>query len=156
MKLGIIPAEMSLAGDVAIVSRSGTLTYETMASLTDQNVGQKYVIGVGGDPIRGIGFIDCLRLFENDPDVKKIVLIGEIGGTDEQAAAEFISKHVTKPVFGYIAGHHAPEGVQMGHAGAILGGKNESAASKTEALNQAGVKMANSISGLVQLVINGL
>jgi succinyl-CoA synthetase alpha subunit len=153
-KLGIIPANMSLPGRTALVSRSGTLTYETMAGLTTRGIGQRYVIGIGGDRIRGTGFIECLELFQNDPDVDNIVLIGEIGGTDEQAAAEYIAKSVTKPVFGYVAGHHAPVGVQLGHAGAILGSADESAAAKTEALKQAGVTVATSITGLVELVAN--
>jgi len=151
-KLGIIPANMSLAGHTAIVSRSGTLTYETMAGLTARGIGQHYVIGIGGDPIRGTGFIECLELFESDPEVDRIVLIGEIGGTDEQAAADYIASSVTKPVYAYVAGHHAPVGVQLGHAGAILGGVDESAASKTAALQAAGATVATSITGLIQLI----
>jgi succinyl-CoA synthetase alpha subunit len=151
-KLGIIPADMSLEGHIALVSRSGTLTYETMASLTKRDLGQRYVIGIGGDPVRGIGFIECLQLFQADQEVDKIVLIGEIGGTDEQEAAEYISTSITKPVFAYVAGHHAPVGVQMGHAGAILGSTNESADAKTTALKNAGATTANSIGQLVDLV----
>jgi len=149
-KLGIIPAAMSLPGNTAIVSRSGTLTYETMAGLSAKGIGQKYVIGIGGDQVHGIGYVDCLELFENDPDVTRIVLIGEIGGREEIEAAEYISSHVTKPVFAYIAGHHAPAGVQLGHAGAILGSEQESAAAKTEILSQAGVTTATSISLLLK------
>lgn len=152
-KLGIIPADMSLKGKTAIVSRSGTLTYETMASLTEKDIGQKYVIGIGGDIIHGIGYIECLTLFQEDPGVDKIILIGEIGGQEEIKAAEFIQKSVTKPVFAYIAGHHAPEGVQLGHAGAILGSDAESADAKTKTLEQAGVSTANSIATLVKLVV---
>ena len=126
-KLGIIPASMGLPGTVGIVSRSGTLTYEAMAGLTERGIGQKYVIGIGGDPIRGTGFIDCLKLFAGDPEVDQIVMIGEIGGTDEQQAAKYVKENVTKPVYGYIAGHAAPAGVQLGHAGAILGSADESA-----------------------------
>lgn len=144
-KLGIIPNNMGLAGSVGIVSRSGTLTYEAMAGLTARGIGQKYVIGIGGDPIRGTGFIECLDLFENDPDVTSIVMIGEIGGTDEITAAEHIKNHVTKPVYGYVAGHHAPAGVQLGHAGAILGSDDESASAKTTVLTEAGVHMSSSI-----------
>jgi len=151
-KLGIIPAVMSLPGTAAIVSRSGTLTYETMASLTAKGIGQKYVIGIGGDVIHGMGYKECLELFQNDPDVDRIILIGEIGGSDEQIAADYIKSFVTKPVFGYIAGHHAPAGVQLGHAGAILGSIDESAASKTAALKQAGVTVANSITSLIALI----
>ena len=151
-KLGIIPASMSLLGNAAIVSRSGTLTYETMAGLTEKGIGQKYVIGIGGDVIHGMGYIECLQLFQDDPDVDKIILIGEIGGQDEIVAADFIQKSITKPVFAYIAGHHAPEGVQLGHAGAILGSAAESAIVKTEKLQTAGAVTANSIAKLVSLI----
>jgi succinyl-CoA synthetase alpha subunit len=151
-KLGIIPNSMGLAGSVGIVSRSGTLTYEAMAGLTARGIGQKYVIGIGGDSVRGTGFIECLDLFENDPEVTSIVMIGEIGGTDELAAAEYIKNNVTKPVYGYIAGHHAPTGVQLGHAGAILGSDNESANAKTAILIEAGVLMSDSIVQLTNSV----
>ena len=151
-KLGIIPASMGLIGSVGIVSRSGTLTYEAMAGLSARGIGQKYVIGIGGDPVRGTGFIECLELFENDPDVDTIIMIGEIGGSDEHDAASYIAKHVTKPVYGYIAGHHAPGGVQLGHAGAILGSDKESASAKTAALTQAGVTTSTSITELVASV----
>jgi succinyl-CoA synthetase alpha subunit len=151
-KLGIIPATLGLKGSVGIVSRSGTLTYEAVAGLTDREIGQKYVIGIGGDPIRGTGFIECLELFQNDPDVTSIVIIGEIGGTDEQLAADYINKHVSKPVYGYIAGHQAPVGVQLGHAGAILGSEDESASAKSQALTEAGVQMSSSILQLIQSV----
>lgn len=151
-KLGIIPAAMSLPGNVAIVSRSGTLTYETMAGLTENGVGQKYVIGIGGDTVHGMGYIGCLQLFENDPDVDKIILIGEIGGQEEIEAALYIKEHISKPVLAYIAGHHAPKGVQLGHAGAILGSKHESAMSKTRVLKVSGAKTANSITELISLV----
>ena len=151
-KLGIIPNNMGLAGTVGIVSRSGTLTYEAMAGLTQRGIGQKYVIGIGGDPIRGTGFIECLNLFEQDPDVTSIVMIGEIGGTDEIEAAAHIKASITKPVYGYIAGHHAPAGVQLGHAGAILGSDSESATAKTAALKAAGVTVSNSVVELTQSV----
>jgi len=152
-KLGIIPASMSLKGNTAIVSRSGTLTYETMAGLTEKGIGQKYVIGIGGDMVHGIGYKDCLELFEQDPDVDHIVLIGEIGGQDEIDAAAYIKEHVTKPVFAYVAGHHAPAGVQLGHAGAILGSDQESAGNKTKILAEAGAKTATSITSLIDLVV---
>lgn len=148
-KLGIIPAQMGLAGTVGIVSRSGTLTYEAMAGLTARGIGQKYVIGIGGDPIKGVNFIECLQLFEDDPDVDRIVMIGEIGGSDEHIAADYIKNHITKPVFAYVAGHSAPEGVQLGHAGAILGSESESASAKTTALTHAGATTATSIVELV-------
>jgi len=152
-KLGIIPANMSLEGKIAIVSRSGTLTYETMAGLTEKGIGQKYVIGIGGDVIHGMGYKECLELFQSDDEVDRIVLIGEIGGQDEIEAAAYIKKHVTKPVFAYIAGHHAPAGVQLGHAGAILGSDQESAANKTKILAKSGVKTAKSIVDLINLVV---
>lgn len=151
-KLGIIPASMSLAGTVGIVSRSGTLTYETMAGLSAKNIGQKYVIGIGGDIIHGLGYLDCLELFENDPEVTRIVLIGEIGGQDEVIAANYIKESVTKPVFAYIAGHHAPKGIQLGHAGAILGSAAESAQVKSQALKSAGATVSTSITGVITSV----
>lgn len=152
-KLGIIPANMGTPGNVGIVSRSGTLTYEVAAGLTQRGIGQKYIIGIGGDRVRGTGFIECLELFENDPDVTSIVLIGEIGGTSEQQAAEYIKSHVTKPVYAYIAGHSAPAGVQLGHAGAILGGQVEAAKAKTDALQTAGAKTFGSIVQLTEGVL---
>lgn len=151
-KLGIIPTTPSKPGTTAIVSRSGTLTYETMAGLSEKGIGQKYVIGIGGDMIHGIGYQACLQLFEDDPEVDQIVMIGEIGGTEEIDAAVFIKNHITKPVFAYIAGHHAPAGVQLGHAGAILGSKHESAAAKTRVLKVSGAKTATSITELISLI----
>jgi succinyl-CoA synthetase alpha subunit len=120
-----------------------------MAELTDRGVGQKYVIGIGGDPISATNFTDCLELFQNDLDVDKIVLIGEIGGTSEYDAADYIAMHVTKPVYAYVTGHHAPAGVQLGHAGAILGNANESAAAKTSYLQQHGVITATNITAMI-------
>jgi len=152
IKLGIIPAAMGLPGAIGVVSRSGTLTYEAAAGLSKRGLGQKYIIGIGGDRIRGMGFIECLGLFQNDPDVTSIVLIGEIGGADEQRAAEYIKQYIIKPVYSYIAGHEAPVGVQLGHAGAILGGENESAAAKTQALKNAGAATFTSIVELVRAV----
>lgn len=155
-KLGIIPANMGLAsnqaGSVGIVSRSGTLTYEAMAGLTAAGVGQRYVIGIGGDRIRGIDFTDCLELFEKDNKVDRIVLIGEIGGTSEHMAAAYLKTSVTKPVYAYIAGHQAPAGIQLGHAGAILGGEDESAGAKTKNLADHGAITADSITELIRLV----
>src|SRR5690606_5151974 len=115
-------------------------TYEAMAGLTQRGIGQKYVVGIGGDRIKGTGFMECLALFEQDADVHSIVLIGEIGGNDEQLAAAYIRSHVTKPVYAYIAGQTAPPGVQLGHAGAILGSDDESAAHKTRTLQDAGAQ----------------
>jgi succinyl-CoA synthetase alpha subunit len=151
-KLGIIPAAMSKPGNIAIVSRSGTLTYETMAGLTEKGIGQRYVIGIGGDQIHGMGYIDCLKLFQQDPEVHQIILIGEIGGSEEIDAAAYIKESITKPVFAYIAGHHAPVGVQLGHAGAILGSDQESATAKTKALADAGATTAKSITALLEKV----
>ena len=151
--LGIIPASLATPGDTAIVSRSGTLTYEAMSLLTQAGFGQRYIIGIGGDMISGNSFVDCLQLFQNDPSVKRIVMIGEIGGISEIAAADYIKQSISKPVYAYIAGHSAPNGVQMGHAGAILGTNAlESATAKTAYLQQAGAITANSISELVQKI----
>ena len=151
--LGIIPASLAAPGDTAIVSRSGTLTYEAMSLLTQSGFGQRYVIGIGGDMISGSSFVDCLQLFQNDPSVKRIVMIGEIGGISEITAADYIKQSISKPVYAYIAGHSAPAGIQMGHAGAILGTNTlESAAAKTAYLQQAGAITANSISQLIQKI----
>ena len=151
--LGIIPASLAAPGDTAIVSRSGTLTYEAMSLLTPAGFGQRYIIGIGGDMISGSSFVDCLQLFQNDPSVKRIVMIGEIGGISEIAAADYIKQSISKPVYAYIAGHSAPSDVQMGHAGAILGTNAlESATAKTAYLQQAGAITANSISELVQKI----
>ena len=151
--LGIIPASLAAAGDTAIVSRSGTLTYEAMSLLTQAGFGQRYIIGIGGDMISGSSFVDCLQLFQNDPSVKRIVMIGEIGGISEITAADYIKQFISKPVYAYIAGHSAPAGIQMGHAGAILGTNAlESAAAKTAYLQQAVAITANSISQLVQKI----
>jgi len=155
-KLGIIPAALSLAGSAAIVSRSGTLTYEAMAGLTSRSIGQRYVIGIGGDQIHGIGYRECLEVFQNDPAVNRIILIGEIGGTEELDALEYIKTSVTKPVFVYITGHYAPAGIQLGHAGAILGSDQESASAKTALFDQANVMTATSITRLVELVAESI
>lgn len=151
--LGIIPARLASAGDTAVVSRSGTLTYEAMDLLTRAGFGQRYVIGIGGDMVRGTGFVECLEMFEQDPAVKRIVMIGEIGGTDEIVAGEYAKAHVTKPVYAYVAGHHAPVGVQMGHAGAILGdNEDETASAKTSRLRQCGVTVADDLPSLISLI----
>lgn len=151
--LGIIPAALATPGHTAIVSRSGTLTYEAMSLLTQAGIGQRYVIGIGGDMISGSSFIDCLQLFEQDTTVEQIVLIGEIGGTSEIAAADYIKRHISKPVYAYIAGHSAPSGVQMGHAGAILGTNElESAQAKTARLEASGAVVASSIQSLIALI----
>lgn len=141
-KVGIIPGNIAIAGSVGVVSRSGTLTYEVLYALKQVNMGASTCVGIGGDPINGTNFIDILEMFEHDPGTEKIVLIGEIGGTDEDKAAEFISAKMTKPVVSFIAGSSAPPGKRMGHAGAIIEGGAGSAADKVKALEAAGVKVA--------------
>jgi succinyl-CoA synthetase alpha subunit len=144
-KLGIIPGYIAQKGNVGLVSRSGTLTYEVLWALKRHNMGVSTCVGIGGDPIKGTSFIDILGSFEADPDTEKIVLIGEIGGNDEELAAEYISNHITKPVVGFIAGQSAPAGKRMGHAGAIIEGAGGTALSKMIALESVGVKVAKQI-----------
>jgi len=142
-KVGIIPGNIAVAGSVGVISRSGTLTYEVLYALTQNEMGVSTCVGIGGDPINGTNFIDCLSMFEEDPNTEKVVLIGEIGGTDEERAAEFINGYMTKPVVGFIAGRTAPPGKRMGHAGAIVEGGSGLAADKIESLEAVGVKVAS-------------
>jgi succinyl-CoA synthetase alpha subunit len=142
-KVGIIPGDISIPGNIGVVSRSGTLTYEVLYALKLVGLGATTCIGIGGDPVNGTSFIDVLGMFESDPHTDKIVLIGEIGGTDEEKAAEFIADHLTKPVVAFIAGQSAPPGKRMGHAGAIVEGGSGTAAVKINALQDVGVQVAS-------------
>jgi len=151
-KVGIIPGNIAIPGNVGVVSRSGTLTYEVLYAMKLLGLGATTTVGIGGDPVNGTSFLDALKMFEEDPQTEKVVLIGEIGGTDEQKAAEYIADHMTKPVVGFIAGQTAPPGKRMGHAGAIVEGGEGTAAEKIEALEKAGVKVAKHPEEIAQIL----
>jgi succinyl-CoA synthetase alpha subunit len=151
-KVGIIPGNICAPGRVGLVSRSGTLTYEVVNHLTRSDIGQSTCVGIGGDPIIGTDFIDCLRAFQDDPGTDAIVVIGEIGGTDEQNAAAFVKEKVTKPVVGFIAGQTAPKGRRMGHAGAIISGSSGTAEEKLAAFKAAGISVMRRPADVVELL----
>ncbi|MGQ0538464.1 MAG: succinate--CoA ligase subunit alpha [Gemmatimonadaceae bacterium] len=151
-KVGIIPGRICAPGPVGVVSRSGTLTYEIVYQLTRAGIGQTTCVGIGGDPINGTNFLDCLQAFEGDPATRVVCLMGEIGGTDEQEAARFVREHMSKPVVGFIAGQTAPPGRRMGHAGAIISGSSGTAAEKLAAFQEAGIGIARRPIDFVKLV----
>jgi succinyl-CoA synthetase alpha subunit len=151
-KVGILPGQIATPGPVGVVSRSGTLTYEVVYQLTQAGIGQTTCVGIGGDPINGTSFIDCLEAFEADPDTRAVVMIGEIGGTDEQNAARFVKERMSKPVVGFIAGQTAPPGRRMGHAGAIISGSAGTAAEKIQTFEENGIGVARRPSDVVGLI----
>jgi succinyl-CoA synthetase alpha subunit len=151
-KVGIIPGNICTPGNIGVVSRSGTLTYEVVYQLTRAGMGQTTCVGIGGDPINGTNFIDCLAAFEADPQTRAVAMMGEIGGTDEQEAAAFIKQHMKKPVVGFIAGQTAPPGRRMGHAGAIISGSSGTAAEKIDAFESAGMGVAKRPIDFVELL----
>jgi succinyl-CoA synthetase alpha subunit len=155
-KVGIIPGHILTPGNVGVVSRSGTLTYEVVYALTARGIGQSTAVGIGGDPINGTSFVDVLQMFENDPATDQVILIGEIGGTDEQKAADYIAAKMSKPVTAFIAGQTAPPGRRMGHAGAIISGGEGTAAEKMAALKEAGARVARHPDEIAEIVAANL
>jgi succinyl-CoA synthetase alpha subunit len=156
--VGIIPGEICMPGSVGLISRSGTLTYQIVHELTQRGIGQSTCIGMGGDPVHGVGFVEALRWFESDPETQAVVLIGEIGGSDEEDAAAHVAEHVTKPVVAYVAGFSAPPGKRMGHAGAIITGSSGTAQAKAEALEAAGVRVGRNpaeVAEIMQEILSG-
>jgi len=155
-KVGILPAQIVTEGPIGVVSRSGTLTYEAVFQLTNVGLGQTTCVGIGGDPLIGTNFIDCLEAFERDPETEAVVMIGEIGGTDEQEAAAFVMERMSKPVVGFIAGQTAPPGRQMGHAGAIISGSSGTAEEKVKAFEDNGIAVAERPADIVGLIQDAL
>jgi succinyl-CoA synthetase alpha subunit len=154
--VGIIPGEICAPGPVGLISRSGTLTYQIVNELTQRGMGQSTCVGMGGDPVHGIGFVEALERFERDPETEAVVLIGEIGGSDEEQAAAFVHDHMSKPVIAYVAGFSAPPGKRMGHAGAIITGSSGTAQAKAEAFGEAGVRVGRNPTEVAELMADAL